>query len=76
MGGVKPTRKGDELEILPCPFCGGLAKLIPPQVRPWNRIFRAEVYCSSCFARSNSYTTAQAAIASWNNRAGSTSARD
>lgn len=75
MGRVtQEDRRGDELEILPCPFCGGLAKLVPPQVPPWNRIFRAQVYCSSCFAKSNSYAAAEAAIESWNNRVG-TSAR-
>lgn len=73
MGRVTPAESGGvEIAILPCPFCGGLAKLVPPQVPPLNHFFRAEVYCTSCFARSNSYASAEAAIESWNNRAGST----
>lgn len=53
-------------ELKPCPFCGGKAETIENAV---GTLFW--VYCRSCGARSDSYTTEyrQKAIDAWNTRA-------
>lgn len=66
---------GRTAELLPCPFCGGRAKLAYNRVAEDAMI--AKVYCPKCLAQTNEFEDASAptpeACAAWNARAASTS---
>jgi Lar family restriction alleviation protein len=64
-----PTRsvQNDDAVILPCPFCGGKAKLCSntddTQGRDWH-----EIYCFSCGAGVETQLNKSKVIAAWNKR--------
>ena len=49
-------------ELLPCPFCGGEARIITAAGESW-------VLCDECKATTEAHTSRQIAIAAWNRRA-------
>ena len=53
-----------EIKLLPCPFCGGEARVVENN-------FRTDTYsvrCKNCYAESDRYHTQEEAIKQWNTR--------
>lgn len=60
-----------EVELKPCPFCGGKAELHSwhkPECMAKDEI-RAEVWCNDCPATVGTYLTKEEAVEAWNRRA-------
>ena len=55
---LEPTRT----ELLPCPFCGGEARIVTAVGESW-------VLCNKCKATTEAHTSRQFAIDAWNRRA-------
>ena len=51
------------IELKPCPFCGGKAKLVGHE-----RFHEYYVYCNNCMAASWDYETSEEAANAWDNR--------
>lgn len=56
-------RANDDIELKPCPFCGGDACLV------WCKGHLHKVECEGCHATSAQYITPQEAVEAWNERA-------
>lgn len=54
-----------QMTLLPCPFCGGAAKL---KVTAFSRPAQRWVECSDCGGSSSAYVSAESAQAAWNSR--------
>lgn len=65
MTDTNTTPAGAAMELLPCPFCGGEAKLVE------RRHAEAYVLCVKCGAVSDECSRAMSAIAAWNRRTAS-----
>lgn len=52
-----------EIKLLPCPFCGGEAKLHKDGFGCGHR-----VYCGKCFIRTECYESKETPIEKWNTR--------
>lgn len=55
-----------EIKLLPCPFCGGEARLRGERYFQPN--VRRNVICKECFSNSGWYKTDEEAIKAWNTR--------
>lgn len=55
-----------QIELKPCPFCGGEAEL---QSEPWSAVICANCRAMShCFPHSGKYSSDEKAIEAWNRR--------
>lgn len=55
-----------EIKLLPCPFCGGTAKVRGEKFYQPN--VRRNVICTKCFSSGGWYKTEEEAIEKWNTR--------
>ena len=55
------------IELKPCPFCGGAAKVHEMQSKT-SRVGGYFVMCNKCLTSSNNYSTTENAIEHWNRR--------
>lgn len=63
-------RKEDDMELKPCPFCGGKAKMekIIHDDLPTNEFDTFWISCEECESESTACTNEEDAIEAWNRR--------
>lgn len=56
-----------QVELLPCPFCGGEAEMLTAESMNGGYLFG--IMCNDCRSRGDVYDTEAEAISAWNSRA-------
>ncbi len=61
-----------EIELKPCPFCGGAPYGIKYEydLEDLGKAYKYMVLCTRCFARSGRYSSEDVATEAWNKREG------
>lgn len=59
----------DGNKLMPCPFCGGAAKMLVKKGFTGKIVLYASVACESCKASTAPFDTEETAAEAWNSRA-------